>query len=68
MRTLPMPAEATLETLHECCVILNDYREDGCPGFPDSNRYVDALMAQGVTVEEAVELLSITWQNTEEDV
>ena len=76
MRTLPMPAvvhettdlESSLEILDQCCKILGDYREAGCPGFPVSNPFVDRLVAIGVTVEEACELLSRTWQNTEEVV
>ena len=71
MRTLPMPAVAKeapdLDTfaaiLDQVSDILKDYREDGCPGFPDSNEYVDALMAQGCTVEEACEILARTWDN-----
>jgi len=74
MKTLPMPAVAKeapdLDTfayiLDQCCDILKDYREEGCPGFPKSNPFVDRLMAIGVTVEEACEILSRTWQNTEE--
>ena len=68
MRPLPMPQYATLESLSECCKILHDYREAGCPGFPESNPFVDRLMEQGVTVEESCELLAITWDNYEEVV
>lgn len=76
MRTLPMPAvvhettslESTLEILDECCKILHDYREAGCPRFPKSDAYsfVNRLMSIGVTCEEAVEQLKITLDNFEE--
>ena len=59
MPTFPMPMNATLDMLSECCHILHEYREAGCPSFPASNDYVDRLMAIGVTREEAVEQLAI---------
>jgi hypothetical protein len=63
MRIYKMPMNATLDMLSECCHILHEYRESGCPGFPESNDYVDRLMAIGVTREEAVEQLAITLDN-----
>ena len=66
MNALPMPQNATLEMLSECCDILHDYREEGCPGFPQSNPFVDRLMAIGVTVEEAVDLLARVWDSSDE--
>ena len=76
MRTLRMPAavhetsdtESALEMLDQCCKILRDYREEGCPGFPGSEEYVEALMAIGVTCAEAVDLLARTLDNYEEKV
>ena len=65
MRAYPMPMNATLEMLSECCDILHEYRESGCPGFPQSNDYVDRLVAIGVTCEEAVKQLAITRDNSE---
>ena len=64
MRTYPMPKNATLDMLSECCHILHEYRGAGCPGFAESNDYVDRLMAIGVTREEAVEQLAITSENS----
>ena len=72
MNTLPMPAvvhettdlESSLEILDQCCKILGDYRKADCPGFPKSNPFVDRLMEQGVTVEEAVDLLARVWDNS----
>jgi len=55
--------ESSLEILHQCCEILGDYRKAGCPGFPESNEYVDRLMAIGITCEEAAEQLAITLDN-----
>lgn len=73
MRTYRMPTavhettdlESSLEILHQCCGILGDYRKAGCPGSPESNDYVDRLIAIGVTREEAVEQLAITLENSE---
>ena len=61
---LPMPKNVTLDGLSQCCSILNDYRQADCPGFPKSNPFVDRLMEQGVTVEEAVDLLARVWDNS----
>jgi hypothetical protein len=68
MKTFPMPLNATLEMLSECCDIIHDYREAGCPGFPGSNPFYDRLRAVGVTPFEAVDILARTWDNTEENV
>ena len=64
-----MPKNATLDSLSACCTILSEYREAGCPGFPKSNPFVDRLTGEGnCTLEEAIDLLAITWDNYEEVV
>jgi len=68
MNTLPMPKNATLEMLSECCDILRDYRGEECPSFPEANPFVDRLMAIGVTCNEAVEILARIAMNYEEQV
>jgi hypothetical protein len=58
MITYKMPTGATLEMLSECSDIMADYRAAGFPRFPDSEPYVERMMAAGVICEEAVEILS----------
>lgn len=74
MRALPMPAavhktpdmESAFEFLDQCSIIITDYRNAGCPRFPDSEKFVERLMAVGVTYKEAVVQLAITLDNFEE--
>jgi len=66
--TMPMPMKATLEMLSECADIIHDYREAGCPGFPESNPFYDRLRAIGVEPHEALDILATTWDHTEENV
>lgn len=66
MKPLRMPFGATLEMLDQCSIIIHDYRNAGCPGFPNSEPFVERLKAVGVTTFEAVEMLARTWHNTEE--
>jgi len=76
MKTFPMPAvvhetkdlESTFAILDECCKIITDYREAGCPGFPESNPFYDRLRSVGVEPHEALDILATTWDNTEENV
>lgn len=58
MTTYRMPTNATLEMLSECADIMADYRAAGFPVFPDSEPYVERMMAAGVICEEAVNILS----------
>jgi len=74
MKTLRMPecthatrdTESALEILDQCCMILSDYRKAGYPVFPNSEPFVERLMALGVTYAEAVEMLAVTSYNAKE--
>lgn len=74
--TMPMPTavheapdmESAFEILDQCADIISDYREAGCPGFPESNPFYDRLRAVGVEPYEALDILATTWDNTEENV
>ena len=75
MRTYKMPAavheapdmESAFEILDQCADIIHDYREAGYPGFPDSETFVERMMAAGVSCAEAVDILATTYP-TEENV
>ena len=66
MRTYKMPTavheapdmESAFEILDQCSEIMADYRSAGFPGFPDSEPYVERMIAAGVNCEEAVDILS----------
>ena len=63
MRTLPMPKNATLEMLSECCDILFDYKNAGCPRFQECVPFIDRLKEAGCSTLEAIEILSRTEAN-----
>lgn len=63
MRTLPMPKNATLDMLSECCNILRDYTKAGCPRFQECVPFIDRLKEAGVSTLEAIEILSRTEAN-----
>ena len=66
MKTYKMPAavyeapdmESGFEILDQCAEIMADYRAADFPVFPDSEPYVERMMAAGCTCEEAVDILS----------
>lgn len=67
MMTLPMWKNATLDTLSECRDILKDYREEGCPGFPEETLFVNRMKEIGITTFEAVEILARVAMNLDEE-
>ena len=74
MRTYKMPTavheapdmESAFEILDQCADIIGDYRKAGCPKFPESEQFVERMMAAGVLAEEAVEILTTTYPMQEE--
>lgn len=68
MRTLPKPVGATREVLDQCLMVIQNYKRMGCPDLTESKVFVDHLLAAGITIAEAEELLTIIQDDYKEAV